>query len=342
MFCLKCGKSLPNDARFCDGCGTPIRQTDPFTAASGPGSPKPPQQPLGEAFTPPSHNAAPSSHPEENPSNSISSGSYPPCNSPSPQNSHSKKGLIVGLSIGGSVLLILLVVVILFVSGVFGSDTSPSVSDTSVSGSKTSEPSTESTEESKQNLSNSHPVLEITGIQLTYGEKMDSVEKKFPDMEKKQSDVIYQLADQALIGKEDQVLYGYIRTDPETNAQTLVGWMCSIPGSGVAGGPTVGDSYKKILEIYPHAQSAKEIQAQIHEEKAEPYDPDRDGKTSYTLFLDEIGNIYSHAEYSSKTLQERRDGTYDPTKWFMLDFWVEGNTITKISYGDERMLKMMQ
>lgn len=184
MFCLKCGKSLPNDARFCDGCGTPIRQTDPFTAASGPGSPKPPQQPLGEAFTPPSHNAAPSSHPEENPSNSISSGSYPPCNSPSPQNSHSKKGLIVGLSIGGSVLLILLVVVILFVSGVFGSDTSPSVSDTSVSGSKTSEPSTESTEESKQNLSNSHPVLEITGIQLTYGEKMDSVEKKFPDMEK--------------------------------------------------------------------------------------------------------------------------------------------------------------
>ena len=89
--CINCGAQLPEDAVFCNACGTSQKNGMQFS----------PQQPqgLGMEFSPQQYAM--------------------PQQMVQPPEKQSRKGLIIGLSCGGVVLAAGLVVLILFLTGVF-------------------------------------------------------------------------------------------------------------------------------------------------------------------------------------------------------------------------------
>ncbi len=101
MFCSKCGNSLPDDAKFCGVCGAPVKISQEASPV--------PQQPAG--ITDEAENIqTPKPEPlmEAQNFNVQMSGAVASVKK-------SKKGLAIGLSIGGVVLTVILAVMLIFV-----------------------------------------------------------------------------------------------------------------------------------------------------------------------------------------------------------------------------------
>ena len=102
MFCSKCGNLLPDDAKFCNTCGAPVKISQEAWPV--------PQQPAGipdETVNIQATKSEPLME-AENFSVQMSSGA-------ATHGKKSKKGLIIGLSLGGVMLAVILAVALIFV-----------------------------------------------------------------------------------------------------------------------------------------------------------------------------------------------------------------------------------
>ena len=213
-----------------------------------------------------------------------------------PVQKKSKKGLIIGLSLGG-VLLVLVTVVIMFASGLFNSASS-----------------------------SPFPVLDTGKTQIYYGENFDSLEKEFPNKEEKRGSFY------SLERSGDQSVSCLVRADKETGETKLVHWMTNMDHTGLANGISIGDSYERILAEYPDAMCSTEMG---YGSSAHKYNPETDSRVSFVVYMDENGNTYSYAEYGQKRADSiREQGNFDLAKWYALDFTVENGRITQIDFGD--------
>ena len=214
-----------------------------------------------------------------------------------PVQKKSKKGLIIGLSLGG-VLLVLVTVVIMFASGLFNSASS-----------------------------SPFPVLDTGKTQIYYGENFDSLEKEFPNKEEKRGSYY------SLERSGDQSVGCLVRADKERGETKLVQWITTMNNTGLANGISIGDSYEKISTKYPDAMCSTEIRPN----NPSKYDPEIDASVYFTVYMDENGNTYSYAEYEQKRADSiREQGNFDLAKWYALDFTVENGQITRIIFGDLR------
>ena len=108
MFCSKCGNPLQDDAKFCGACGAPVKISQEASPA--------PQQPAGipdETV----NIQAPKREPvmgAQNFSVQMNGGDV------TSVQKKSKKGLIIGLSLGGVLLAVILAVALIFVFGLKG------------------------------------------------------------------------------------------------------------------------------------------------------------------------------------------------------------------------------
>ncbi len=392
MFCIKCGRPLPDDARFCGACGTPAERVLPpapngsaqeFPSLQSPQPPQPLQpaqavkasQSIPAEQTPHAAQAAQASPaqasgkeappayapPEQYPPSFLPAGgtpgaygaqgtqgtqeAYGPQIPPSGPRKP-KKGLVAGLCVGGALLLIAAAAVVLFATGAFGggkedekSENPGAMEDSSSIGSggpgADTSPGRENAPGSAGTKAPPLPVLELDdGTEIFYGMEKSVLEEKQPDLENTFGPV-YKLESGSLVGV-------YIREDEETGSETVAGWNTASSGTGPAGGLQVGDSYEKILEAYPGILSSQEKDAEATGREADPYDPETDESTYYTVYMDETGKIYTYSEYNKQVQERLLNGTLDRTQWFMLDFRVEGSRIAGISFGDTQMLIMMQ
>ena len=297
MFCSKCGNPLPDDAKFCSACGAPVKISQEDSPV--------PQQPAGvsdevESIQMPKLGNMPKPEPLMQKPNFNGQMGY---GAAAPVQKKSKKGLIIGLSLGG-MLLILVTVVILFASGLFNSASS-----------------------------SPFPVLDTGKTQIYYGENFDSLEKEFPNKEEKRGSYY------SLERSGDQSVNCLVRADKETGETKLVRWRTNMDHTGLANGISIGDSYERILAEYPDAMCSTEVgyggPAQKHK-----YNPETDSRVSFVVYMDENGNTYSQTEYNKKyaaSISER--GSFDYIKWYGLYFDVENGQITKIAFGDLRAMQ---
>ena len=108
MFCSKCGNSLPDDAKFCSACGAPVKISQEASPV--------PQQPAG--ITDEAENIqTPKPEPLMQEPNFNGQTGY---GAAAPVQKKSKKGLIIGLSLGGVLLAVILAVALIFVFGLKG------------------------------------------------------------------------------------------------------------------------------------------------------------------------------------------------------------------------------
>ena len=275
MFCSKCGNQLKDGDRFCAKCGASVlQQTEPQEKpAAEPVYSQVPVEGRAEVQTLEHRVAA-------------------------PVQKKSKKGLIIGLSLGG-VLLVLVTVVIMFASGLFNSASS-----------------------------SPFPVLDTGKTQIYYGENFDSLEKEFPNKEEKRGSYY------SLERSGDQSVSCLVRADKETGETKLVQWITTMNNTGLANGISIGDSYERILAEYPDAMCSTEMgyggPAQKHK-----YNPETDSRVSFVVYMDENGNTYSPVEYEKKRFDSiREQGNFDLAKWYGLYFTVENGRITMIDFGD--------
>lgn len=108
MFCSKCGNPLPDDAKFCSACGAPVKISQEASPA--------PQQPAGipdETV----NIQAPKREPLMQEPNFNGQMGY---GAAAPVQKKSKKGLIIGLSLGGVLLAVILAAGLIFVFGLKG------------------------------------------------------------------------------------------------------------------------------------------------------------------------------------------------------------------------------
>ena len=283
MFCSRCGNPLPDDAKFCAACGAPVntaQENAPIRQQSsgipdGTGNiqrPKP--KPLMEG---------------QNFHGQIGYGAAVPVQK------KSKKGLVIGLSVGMAILLIAAAAVILFASGLFN----PAPSSL-------------------------FPVLDTGKTQIYYGESFDSLEKEFLNMEKRGS--LYSLKQSG-----DQGLSCSVRTDKETGETKLVYWRTTMNNTGIANGISINDSYERILAEYPDAVCSTEMRYN----NPGKYDPETDSRVSFIVYMDENGNTYSYMEYEKKRIASIREQVdFDLAKWYAISFNVEDGQITLIDFGD--------
>ena len=272
MFCSKCGNQLKDGDRFCAKCGASVlQQTEPQEKpAAEPVYSQVPVEGRAEVQTLEHRVAA-------------------------PVQKKSKKGLIIGLSLGG-VLLVLVTVVIMFASGLFNSASS-----------------------------SPFPVLDTGKTQIYYGENFDSLEKEFPNKEEKRGSYY------SLERSGDQSVSCLVRADKETGETKLVQWITTMNNTGLANGISIGDSYERISTKYPDAMCSTEIRPN----NPSKYDPEIDASVYFTVYMDENGNTYSHTEYEKKRFDSiREQGNFDLAKWYALDFTVENGQITQIIFGD--------
>ena len=283
MFCSKCGNSLPEDAKFCSACGAPVTISQEASPV--------PQRPAGRPDEV-ENIQVPKPEPLMQESNFNGQIGY---GAAAPVQKKSKKGLIIGLSLGG-VLLVLVTVVIMFASGLFNSASS-----------------------------SPFPVLDTGKTQIYYGENFDSLEKEFPNKEEKRGSFY------SLERSGDQSVSCLVRADKETGETKLVHWMTNVDHTGIANGISIGDSYERILAEYPDAMCSTEIRPN----NPSKYDPEIDASVYFTVYMDENGNTYSYAEYEQKRADSIREhGNFDLAKWYALDFTVENGRITQIDFGD--------
>ena len=103
MFCSKCGNPLPDDAKFCSACGAPVKISQEASPV--------PQQPAG--ITDEAENIqTPKPEPLMQEPNFNGQMGY---GAAAPVQKKSKKGLIIGLSLGGVLLAVILTVALIFV-----------------------------------------------------------------------------------------------------------------------------------------------------------------------------------------------------------------------------------
>ena len=108
MFCSKCGNPLPDDAKFCSACGAPVKISQEASPV--------PQQPAG--ITDEAENIqTPKPEPLMQKPNFNGQTGY---GAAAPVQKKSKKGLIIGLSLGGVLLAVILAVALIFVFGLKG------------------------------------------------------------------------------------------------------------------------------------------------------------------------------------------------------------------------------
>lgn len=282
MFCSKCGNPLPDDAKFCSTCGTPVN-----TAQEASPVPQQPQSIPDETV----NTQAPKPEPlmaAQNFSVQMSGAAA--------RGKKSKKGLVIGLSVGLAVLLIAAAAVILVALALFNpAPSSP------------------------------FPVLKVEQTQIYYGEDLDQLEEAFPNMEKN-TEFFYSLKQSG-----DQRVDGFIRADKETGETKLVYWRTTMNHTGLSNGISVGDSYEKILTEYPDAMCSTEMG---YGGPAHKYNPETDPRVSFTVYMDENGNTYSPVEYEKKRADRISEGNFDFAKWYGLYFTVENGRITMIDFGD--------
>ena len=273
MFCSKCGNQLKDGDRFCAKCGASVlQQTEPQEKpAAEPVYSQVPVEGRAEVQTLEHRVAA-------------------------PVQKKSKKGLIIGLSLGG-VLLVLVTVVIMFASGLFNSASS-----------------------------SPFPVLDTGKTQIYYGENFDSLEKEFPNKEEKRGSYY------SLEQSGDQSVGCLVRADKERGETKLVQWITTMNNTGLANGISIGDSYERILAEYPDAMCSTEM---VYGRLAHKYNPETDSRVSFVVYMDENGNTYSPVEYEKKRFDSiREQGNFDLAKWYGLYFTVENGQITEIDFGD--------
>lgn len=109
MFCSKCGNPLPDDAKFCSACGAPVKISQEASPA--------PQQPAGIPDETVNIQA-----PKREPVMGVQNFSAPMSGGAAASGKKSKKGLIIGLSLGGVMLALILAVALIFVFGLKGGD----------------------------------------------------------------------------------------------------------------------------------------------------------------------------------------------------------------------------
>ena len=282
MFCSKCGNPLADNAKFCSTCGatvnivqedSPVLQQPAGRVGEAESIQMPKPAPFMEA-----HNLAAQT------SGAAASGKK------------SKKGLVIGLSVGLAVLLIAAAAVILVALALFNpAPSSP------------------------------FPVLKVEQTQIYYGEDLDQLEEAFPNIEKI-TEFFYSLKQSG-----DQRVDGFIRADKETGETKLVYWRTTMNHTGLSNGISVGDSYEKILTEYPDAMCSTEMG---YGGPAHKYNPETDPRVSFTVYMDENGNTYSPVEYEKKRADRISEGNFDFAKWYGLYFTVENGRITMIDFGD--------
>ncbi len=103
MFCSKCGNSLPEDAKFCSACGAPVTISQEASPV--------PQRPAGRPDEV-ENIQVPKPEPLMQESNFNGQIGY---GAAAPVQKKSKKGLIIGLSLGGVLLAVILAVALIFV-----------------------------------------------------------------------------------------------------------------------------------------------------------------------------------------------------------------------------------
>ena len=283
MFCSKCGNPLSDDARFCSVCGAPVKISQEASPV--------PQRPAGRPDEM-ENIQVPKPEPLMQESNFNGQIGY---GAAAPVQKKSKKGLIIGLSLGG-VLLVLVTVVIMFASGLFNSASS-----------------------------SPFPVLDTGKTQIYYGENFDSLEKEFPNKEEKRGSFY------SLERSGDQSVSCLVRADKETGETKLVQWITTMNNTGLTNGISIGDSYERILAEYPDAMCSTEMRPN----NPSKFDPETDASVYFTVYMDENGNTYSYAEYEQKradSIREQED--FDLAKWYTLDFTVENGQITRIIFCD--------
>ena len=103
MFCSKCGNPLPDDAKFCSACGASVKISQEASPV--------PQQPAGRPDEV-ENIQTPKPEPLMQEPNFNGQMGY---GAAAPVQKKSKKGLAIGLSIGGVVLTVILAVMLIFV-----------------------------------------------------------------------------------------------------------------------------------------------------------------------------------------------------------------------------------
>lgn len=282
MFCSKCGNHLPDEAKFCVVCGAPVNTAQENSPV--------PQRPAG--ITDETANVQ---APKPDPFLAAQNFSVQMNGGAAASGKKSKKGLVIGLSVGIAILLIAAAAVVLAALGLF--DPAPS---------------------------SPFPVLEVGKTQIYYGEDFDQVEEAFPNMEKR--GFIYLLERSG-----DQSVGCLVRADKETGETKLVQWITTMNNTGLANGISIGDSYEKISAKYPDAMCSTEMRPN----NPSKYDLETDASVYFTVYMDENGNTYSYAEYEQKradSIREQED--FDLAKWYALDFTVENGQITRIIFCD--------
>lgn len=289
MFCSKCGNSLPDDAKFCGVCGAPVKISQEDSPV--------PQRPAGIADEV-ENIQVPKPEPLMEKPNFNGQMGY---GAAAPVQKKSKKGLIIGLSVGIAILLIAATAVVLVALGLF--DPAPS---------------------------SPFPVLKVEQTQIYYGEDLDQLEEAFPNIEKI-TEPIYSLEHYSLEQSGDQSVGCLVRADKERGETKLVQWITTMNNTGLANGISIGDSYEKISTKYPDAMCSTEIRPN----NPSKYDPEIDASVYFTVYMDENGNTYSYAEYEQKRADSiREQGNFDLAKWYALDFTVENGQITRIIFSD--------
>lgn len=287
MFCSKCGNPLPDNAKFCGACGAPVKISQEAWPV--------PQRPAG--ITDETANVQ---APKPDPFLAAQNFSVQMNGCAAASGKKSKKGLVIGLSVGIAILLIAAAAVVLAALGLF--DPAPS---------------------------SPFPVLKVEQTQIYYGENLDQLEEAFPNMEKRDFN---SLEKYFLEGSENQRVVYDIRTDKETGETKLVSWMTSMNHTGLTNGILIGDSYERILAEYPDAMCSTEMG---YGSPAHKYNPETDSRVSFVVYMDENGNTYSYVEYEKKRADSIREhGNFDLAKWYALDFDVENGQITRIIFGD--------
>ena len=289
MFCSKCGNPLADNAKFCSACGAPVKISQ--EASPVPQQPASVSDEVGSVQMPKPVNV-PKPEPLMQEPNFNGQMGY---GAAAPVQKKSKKGLIIGLSLGG-VLLVLVTVVIMFASGLFNpAPSSP------------------------------FPVLKVEQTQIYYGEDLDQLEEAFPNMEKN-TEFFYSLKQSG-----DQRVRCLVRADKETGETKLVCWTTDMDHTGIANRISIGDSYERILAEYPDAMCSTEVAYGAPRK----YNPETDSRVSFVVYMDENGNTYSHTEYEKKRFDSiREQGNFDLAKWYGLYFTVENGRITMIDFGD--------
>ena len=283
MFCSKCGNPLKDSDRFCTKCGAPVVRPQ-----------MPQEQPVVKPSVPQERPAAEPVYAQA--SGAENAGARPVHHRAAASvQKKSKKGLIIGLSLGG-VLLVLVTVVIMFASGLFNpAPSSP------------------------------FPVLKVEQTQIYYGEDLDQLEEAFPNMEKN-TEFFYSLKQSG-----DQRVRCLVRADKETGETKLVCWTTDMDHTGIANRISIGDSYERILAEYPDAMCSTEVAYGAPRK----HNPETDSRVSFVVYMDENGNTYSHTEYEKKRFDSiREQGNFDLAKWYGLYFTVENGRITMIDFGD--------